>query len=110
MSRNSSRSVSIMFFIRLIDFVAAKLVNNCFTCKKNGLQKCAKDHLQTFAKEKIISLKRKWHYRHKKKEALASSFLFFVFLQRNGETEYGAFAFDGFDVSITTVLARKVLT
>ena len=27
-----------------------------------------------------------------KKEALASSFLFFVFLQRNGETEYGAFA------------------
>ena len=44
-----------------------------------------------------------------KKEALAS-FLLFVFFQRNGETEYGAFAFDGFDVSITTVLARKVLT
>jgi hypothetical protein len=48
-----------MFFIRLIDFVAAKLVNNCFTCKKNGLQKCAKGYLQTFAKGKTISLNRK---------------------------------------------------
>jgi hypothetical protein len=64
-----------MFFIRLIDFVAAKLVNNCFTCKKNGLQKCAKDHLQTFAKGKTIRKNRKWHHRNKKRGAGLFSFI-----------------------------------
>ena len=32
-------------------FDDAKIAINCVSCKKNGLQKCAKAFLRTFAKE-----------------------------------------------------------
>jgi hypothetical protein len=42
-------------------FVDAKVVINCLSCKKNGLQKCAKRALQTFAKEKSLF---SWFFTH----------------------------------------------